>query len=148
MGLKNYTSSVPASTSITWIEKKLASKGATQILKEYGPDARVSCIKFSLRVDGQDVLFNLPAQIENCERVLRANLSQRAKADTIKKVPAQAERTAWKILADWVDAQMARIELAQVEVMEVFLPYVFDAQHNRTFFQLLKEKNFKMLPGA
>lgn len=148
MGLKNYTSKVPASQSIRYIEGKLVSKGATQIAKTYDPQQRVDRLRFSLRVDGRDILFNLPAQIENCEKVMERSLSSRALAETRRKVPAQAERTAWKILSDWVDAQMAMIELAQVDVMEVFLPYVCDPKTGRTFFEQLKEQNFKaMLPG-
>ncbi len=149
MGLKNYTSKVPASQSIRYIEGKLVSKGATQIAKSYDKDKRVERIRFTLKIDGSDMLFNLPARFENCERVMTRQLSNRAKAETRRKVPAQAERTAWKILADWVDAQMAMIELAQVDVMEVFLPYAYDPATQMTFFEQLKAKDFRpMLPGG
>ena len=53
----------------------------------------------------------------------------------------------WKILQDWVEAQMAMIELAQIEVMEVFLPYLYDGQKKQTFFEQIKSKGFqKLLP--
>jgi len=89
--------------------------------------------------------FKLPAQIANCERVLMANLSRRAKPETKKQVPKQAERTAWKIMSDWVEAQMAMIELAQVEVMEVFMPYLYDSATKQTFFQMAKKNDFQRL---
>lgn len=146
--LKNYTSSISADKSVLFIERKLVQHNAKQILKEYGPDARLAAICFMIPINGHDIPFKLPANIAKCEEVLLASLSPRARPETIKRVSKQAERTAWKILSDWVEAQMAMIELAQVEILEVFLAYVFDNQKQRTFFEGLKEKKFKaLLPG-
>ncbi len=147
--LKNYTSQVPVSTSVSFIEQCLTKNGARQILKEYDAAGRCDGICFSIPMNNSEIHFRLPAQIANCERVLMANLSRRAKPETKKAVPKQAERTAWKILSDWVEAQMAMIELAQVEVMEVFMPYLYDPATKQTFFQTAKANNFqKLLPGG
>jgi hypothetical protein len=35
----------------------------------------------------------------------------------------QAVRTAWRIVKDWVEAQMALVETQMVTTQEVFLPY-------------------------
>ena len=145
MPLKNYTSVVPASHSITYIERKLVQNGAKQILKEYDDAGRAIGITFFISVDGKELPFKLPAKIAECENVLRSNLSSRAKPETRKKIAPQAERTAWKILSDWVEAQMAMIELAQVEMMEVFLPYLYSHQKKQTFFELAKERGFNKL---
>ena len=41
------------------------------------------------------------------------------------------------------------IELAQTEIMEVFLPYVYDHQKQTTYFETLKQKGYKaLLPAA
>jgi len=145
MPLKNYTSKIPASQSIVFIERKLVLNGARDIMKRYDDNQRVCAIMFIIPIDGRDMPFKLPAQVDACERVLEGNLSPRAAAETRKKIPAQAERTAWKILADWVDAQMAMIELAQVEVLEVFLPYVYDHAKEQTFFEQVKQKKYRAL---
>lgn len=145
--LKNYTSSVPASRSQAFIERKLVQHGARAIQKTYGPDGRVDAMCFSIPIEGRDVFFRLPARVSNCEEVLRANLSSRARPETVKNIPDQAERTAWKIVSDWVEAQMAMIELAQIEVMEVFMSYIFDGE--QTYFEALKKKGYKgLLPGG
>ncbi len=107
--LKNYTSSVSAARSISYIEAKLAQNGARQILKLYDENARVEGMCFIIMLNGLEMPFKLPAKISECEKVLLANLSPRAKPETRKKVVQQAERTAWKILSDWVEAQMAMI---------------------------------------
>ena len=148
MPLKNYTSKQPASRSIEYIERKLVQQGATQILKTYGPDGRLSAICFSMMIGGVEMSFKVPAKVQACEEVLYANLSPRAKPETKAKIPKQAERTAWKIVQDWVEAQMAMIELAQVDIMEVFMPYLYDGSTGQTFFEKMKVSKYKALPGG
>ena len=143
MPLKNYTSTVPASRSISFIENKLVSCGARDIMKRYDPEARVESIMFMININGTDVPFRLPARIDACEKVMIGELSSRARPETRKKIPAQAERTAWKIVSDWVEAQMAMIELAQVDFMEVMLPYVYDGK--QSFYDRMKSEGFKLL---
>lgn len=145
MTIKNYTSQVAAARSISYIERKLVQHGATYINKEYEKDGRIKSMSFSLKRNGAFIPFRLPAKTEACEKVLIQNLSKRARPETLKKIPEQAERTAWKILSDWVEIQMSMIELAQVDFMEVFMPYVFDPIREQTFFEKMKEKNFKAL---
>jgi len=144
--IKNYTSGVSVQRSIAFIENKLAANGARQILKLYDDSQRVTGICFMIQVNGKEMPFKLPARIQECENILRANLSSRARPETINKIGEQAERTAWKIVSDWVEAQMAMIELAQVEIMEVFLPYLYNHSQGQTYFEILKGNNYKALP--
>lgn len=147
MTLKNYTSSVSASRSISRIETKLASHGARQIVKFYDDDNRVSSVAFIMKFDGIEMPYKLPARVAECEKVLKAGI-RRPRPDTFKRISDQAERTAWKIVSDWVDAQMAMIELSQVEFMEVFLPYLYSYNKEQTLFESIKERGYKaLLPG-
>lgn len=147
--LKNYTSTVPAAKSIAYIESRLAQHKANMIVKLYSPEGKVDAIAFTVKIGEVDMPFRLPAQLAACESTLKAHIGRRARPETIKKLAEQAERTAWKIVADWVDAQMAMIELAQVELLEVFLPYVYDHSKRQTYFQSIKERGFKaLLPAA
>jgi hypothetical protein len=146
--LKNYTSSVSAERSISFIESKLAHHGAKSILKEYDANKQVSGVSFIIPVNGADLPFKLPARIAECEKILLGQLSSRSRPETKKKISEQAARTAWKIQADWIEAQMAMVELAQVEITEVFLPYLFNFQTQKTAFQTFKEKGFKNLLPA
>lgn len=148
MGLKNYTSQVPASKSIGWIERRLAANGANQILKTYDITGRVEAIAFIVPIGGAGMSFKLPAQIAACEKTLKDTV-RRPRADTYKRIRKQAERTAWKIVADWVDAQMAMIELSQVEFLQVFMPYLYSHVQSKTFYEIAKEKGVqKLLPEA
>jgi len=72
----------------------------------------------------------LPANIEG---VLKVFAKQKVKADR-----EQAERTAWRNIRDWVLAQMAFVEAGNVEVDEVFLPYLTDGK-GKTLYQVYKD---------
>lgn len=90
------------------------------------------------------MFFELPARVDNCFRVLFAEV-KRPQPDTKERVRKQAERTAWKIVCDWVLIQLSMIMLEQAEPMQVFLPFVWDPVKERTYFDQLKEGNFKAL---
>ncbi len=149
MNLKNYTSSVPIITSIGKIEHRLAQAGANHISKSYAPDnsGRPIGIVFQITINNYPMTFKLPAKTE---RVFEYFVKQRARPPKQKQLEAirmQADRTAWKILADWVDIQISLIQLEQAEAMEVFLPYSYDVRSDKTLFEKIKETNYKLLTG-
>lgn len=141
--VKNYTSSVPASRSVQHIEDVLIRNGATLINKMI-ENGKLCGIAFVVSVNGSDLPFRLPARISNVEKMLKAQV-KRPRNGTMENIAAQAERTAWKLLSDWVDIQCSLIELQQVKFTEVFLPYVYDVTKKQTFFEKLEENNFRQL---
>ena len=58
----------------------------------------------------------------------------------IKDTWQQAERVAWRILKDWVEAQMALLDIEMVRFEEIFLPYI--EVQGQTVFEKLEEKQF------
>lgn len=148
MALKNYTSKVTASRSVEFIIAKLVAHGARKIQQEYSVEGRLTGLAFIMEIGNREVPFKLPARVKECERVLEGMRSARSLHQGKGKIPEQAVRTAWKILSDWVEAQMAMIELAQVEMMEVFLPYVYNPLTDQTYFEGLKAAKYKGLLPA
>lgn len=146
MNLKNYTSEVPAVTSMGKIETALVQAGATDISKKY-QDGVCIAIRFRMVVNNMPMFFELPAKVENCYRVLFAEV-KKPRPDTKVRVRQQAERTAWKIVCDWVLVQLSMIMLEQAEPMQIFLPYAWDPQKEETFFEKLKQGGFKALLPA
>ena len=55
----------------------------------------------------------------------------------------QAIRTSWRILKDWVEAQMALLETGMVTMDEIFLPYMLSG--GQTFYQALVAGEFEAL---
>jgi len=148
MPLKNYTSYVTARKSIERIESELAKHGARQILKKYTTDGKVSALCFMMEIDGRNVPFRVPALVAECEKILRSYV-KRPRRGTLNNLKEQAERTTWKIVADWLDGELAMLQLGQREVMEIFLPCLYDPVSDTTYFQMVKERGYKVLmPGA
>lgn len=140
--IKNYTSAIPASSSIERIEKQLIKMGAKNINKEYENGALVG-IKFLIDIEGNTVAFELPANVKAVFDVLWLDI-KRPRPETERNLKEQAVRTAWKIIDDWVQVQAAMIALKQAEMMQVFLPYAV-LPSGQSVYHSLRTNNFKML---
>ena len=66
----------------------------------------------------------MPARVENVEKIMRSGRRNYISQASAKTIAAQARRTGWRNIKDWIDAQIALIETEMVTVQEVFLPYV------------------------
>lgn len=144
MNLKNYTTQVNAVKSINMIEKLLVDFGSKNIMKEYGPEGRVSAISFTLDTQGMVLPFRLPAKVQEAYLWLK----RKHNSSNAKTLMDQAERIVWKQLYEWVFLQLCMIELEQAEKLELFFPYLKDVQKNETFYQKLKSNGFKQLSNG
>jgi hypothetical protein len=141
--IKNYTSEVAANRSVLHIEERLVQNKAKNIMKIY-ENERLQGIAFIVFVNGTDFPFKLPARLDRVEAVLLGQRKHFQKG-TRNKIKDQAERTAWKILSDWVDIQMSLVELDQAELVEVFMPYLYNHKKEQTFFDQWKENGFMQI---
>jgi hypothetical protein len=157
--LKNYTSNVPMSQTIYRIEQVLIKCGVSGVMKEYGPAGDVLAISFKIDLEnGKPWMIRLPANTKKATDALWLHYAngdsltsdgQKLSYDCGKKKKTRADfveqgqRTAWKIVQDWVEVQMSMIQMQQADFREVFLPYVWDGK--RSYFQALQESGFKAL---
>jgi hypothetical protein len=141
--IKNYTSGVPVDRTISKIEAVLVRGGATNIRKDYADGILVAiCFSTVNPVNGQLISVRLPANALGVYDVLRHSI-KRPRRGTLEKLREQANRTAWKLMQDWIEVQMSLIAMQQAEFLQVFLPYIWDG--NKTFYTALKDSGFKML---
>lgn len=82
-----------------------------------------------IEVHSQPVWFRLPCNVSGVYRAL-----QNQKIERRYKSESHARRVAWRIVKDWIEAQLAIVEANQAEMAEVFLPYAIDGT-GQTFFQ-------------
>lgn len=125
MGLKNYTTKIPASRSLQEIQDMLVLRGATGFMTEYEKDTgRILQITFGLDLDGKRVGFRLPLRWREVGQAISNDTSVRGEyRSKAKKDEDYVYRVAWRVLRDWVDAQMAMVDIGMVQTEEVFLPY-------------------------
>lgn len=119
MPLLNYTTKVPVSRTITEITAKLAKAGACGVAQEFDGHGRAIGLEFAIRVGPEMRSYVLPCRVAAVREVLN---QQRVARSFLE--PAHVERVAWRILGDWVAAQLAIIETQMVTLPQVMLPYM------------------------
>lgn len=139
MALLNYTTSISSEKTVSEIQSKLAKAGAHQILHEYDGFGNVNALSFRINTKFGNVAFRLPSNISAVEKTLKKQFS-RGKFVTTE----QATRVAWRILKDWIEAQLALIETGMVTVEQVFLPYAQDSK-GQTVYEWFLDRKFDKL---
>ncbi len=141
MGLLNYTTKIDADKTASEIAKCLSMHGATAILTEYNKEeGYIEGISFQIDLNGKKLGFRLPVdwkpvyEIMAKGRKFHWGKEEKQKSD----LRLQAVRTAWRIVKDWVEAQMALVETQMVQVGEVFLPYSV-MKDGRTLSQTIQD---------
>ena len=110
------------------IQQTLSKCGATQIATDYDK-GKITALRWTMAIQGKAVCFSLPIRVDPVFRVMNT----RGRADR-----AQAERTAWRLLLRWTQAQLALIETGMVDAAEVFTPYL-QVNNKQTLYQKLLE---------
>lgn len=137
MPLLNYTTKVNVYTTLGEIQGQLVAHGAKKIVQDYDEDGHIAALSFLIDTPAGPRGIRLPANVDAVHAVL---VRQKVKCDR-----DQAERVAWRIVKDWVEAQMAILESEMVQMDEIFLPYMVD-KSGQTFFQAYRN-NQLMLEG-
>jgi hypothetical protein len=124
MPIKNYASKSPANQSINKIQEMLVKHGATGVLFEYEQGTgRILALKFILTINGErKIPFSLPVDWRRFQLVLKAQGISKARDDDY------CYRVAWANVRDWVDSQLAFLELDMVDLPQLFLPYAMSGE--------------------
>lgn len=147
MPLRNYTSTVSVSKSVADIEELLVKAGATTVSKFYDDNKRLAGFFFQMVVDRRPMTFKLPADAAAVAKVMKSGV-KKAHRGTMQRIEEQAERTAWRLLYDWVHVQVSMILMEQAKAIQIFLPYWFNEQRNQTLFEHMEETKFKQLTAG
>jgi len=142
MPILNYTTSIQTEKTVSQIQALLSGAGAKAIITEYDDDQILSSIGFQLVIQGQTLSFRLPARIDKIHILLQNDSLVPNKLRTRE----QAARVCWRIIKDWIEAQIALTEAEQAQLTEVFLPYAQDST-GATLYEKLELKGFAGLIG-
>lgn len=135
--LLNYTTTIEPIKTAGEVMGMLAAKGVKSINIDYS-NGEPTGLSFMIEIKSRPVYFRLPCNYEGAERALRRTTPARYHTTD------QAKRVAWRIVKDWVEAQLAIIECGQAEMAEVFLAYAI-TENGQTLFQRMTQDPSRLL---
>ena len=139
-GILNFSTKISVFKTAAEIQKQLVKAGARGIYQEYDADQVLCGLSFQLKTDHGIINFKLPANIDGVYKHIQyeKRLAKRL------RTREQAARIAWRIIKDWVEAQVAIIKAEIVKAEEVFFPYALDNQ-GQTIFKAFEAQGLKMI---
>lgn len=136
-GPLNYTTQIRADKTAGECLSILARSGASAISITYA-DRKPVGIAFSLDTAHGPRVFSLPVNVAGVHK----SLIKAWRDGNIRNAytsEEHAQRVAWRILKDWLEAQLAIIDAQMVTLDEVMLPYLQVAEQ-RSLYQAYRER--------
>lgn len=136
----NYTTKINVHKTVAEMQKMLADQGAARVGVEYA-DGRPVGVSFGLDTPHGPRSFTLPVNAAAMQALLIAKdrageLRSGSRADRTSL--EQAERVAWRVVKDWLAAQLALVATEMVRLDEIFLPYLH-VDGNRTLYDQYRD---------
>lgn len=139
MAILNYTTTIDSFKTVSEMEYILMKHGAKSIMKKYEKES-ITGLSFLIDIGTQQIPVRLPVKVDECLEVLKREKKNSPRSN-IKATREQAERVAWRILKDWIEAQMALLDIEMVRFEEIFLPYI-ETNNGQTVYERLEEQKF------
>ena len=148
MRIKNYTTEINVLKTIGEIEKMLIEYGAHGIHKYYDEERNPSALIFEMTTKkGLTIPFKLPVSVEKWVQMINRFVSKGKLPRRFKDSKEKALKVGWRVVKDWVDAQLTIVESEAVEIEQVLLPYAYDQRNDKTVYERFKENPTLFLPA-
>lgn len=138
MSLLNYTTQINADKTASEIQRLLAAGKASAVLTEYDSNGVLVSISFRAATLFGVMSFRLPGNVEKVYRTMDRD----PRCPRRLKTREQASRVAWRIIKDWVEAQLALIRVEMVSMDQVFLPFIQHTDGGDTLYERLRAGGF------
>ena len=142
MAILNYTTTIEVTKTMGEIQTALVKAGARQILTNFAPDGRPTGLAFLCDTVLGPRHFVLPVNADKVLAVLKRDVREGK-----YKTPQHADRVAWRIMKDWVEAQLAIIQTEMVSLDQVMLPYMRGGD-GKTVYQLYMDEQLALPAGS
>lgn len=111
-------------------------------MQEFDGFGNVSALSFRLTTRGVVLSIRLPVDVGAVQRVMKAdkNIPFRYSGNA-----AHVRNVAWRVLKDWIEAQLALIQTAQATPEQIFLPFALMGDTGKTFYQMMEDSKFNYL---
>lgn len=148
--LKNYSSEAKVDDILRDIQQILVDAGVSAIAWMY-ESGLVSGVMFRINHDNHDLQIKVPFSVEKIKIVLKRQKII-PKRETYYKHYERLEqqdtercyRVALANVRDWLDAQMTFLLLDQVELTQLFLPYI-QTPSGKTIYEIATQSNYLSL---
>lgn len=134
--IKNYRTSVKASITVGEIQAIMA-KHASSVSVDY-EQGTPTAVRFSIMLDSE-IWFRLPCNPEGVRQTL---VRDRAPNRSLE----HARDVSWRIIKDWIHAQLAIVDAGQAKAAEVFFPYILESS-GETLFQKFENQHLRLTAG-
>ncbi len=149
--LKNYTTTIPAEKSLAEIETMLGKAGARGIMKKLDEKGNVEALIFTVVTADGELPFKMPCDVAR----IQVTMTRQKSAGKLKGISwpklrdkTHATNVGWRIIKDWVAVQLSLIQIDLVDLEQIFLPYAYNWNTEKTFYDSIKEGGFKLLQGG
>lgn len=143
-GLLNYTTEISVEKTVGEIYGLLARNKSEAVMSEFDGAGNITAIAFKVKTRHGLIAFRLPANIPAAAQVLKDQAYARQIPRRFQNDVPQARRVAWRIIRQWLEAQLALVQLGMAKIEEVFLPYAQNAA-GETVFEALERDEFRGL---
>lgn len=142
MPILNYTTTIDTNKTLGEIQRVLVRAGARQTAAEFDDQARPVGLAFAVETPEGMRRFALPANADGVYAALR-----REKVPKRFQTVDQAHRVAWRILKDWVEAQMAIHEAGLARLDQIMMPYMLVGPGSETMWDRYLDNQLAIGPG-
>lgn len=139
MPIKNYTTEVAVSKTMGEITQLLSRKGVSRISTLFDEAGDPTGIGFTMKTEYGLRDFEFIVNYDGVLKVLKAEAQPRY------QTKAQASRVGWRIARDWLDAQVALVEIGLASMDQVFMPYMIAGPHGETVYSMIRAQGLKEL---
>lgn len=138
----NYSSIIPVAQTAGECQAILAAAGAASVAVHY-EDGQPTGLSFSLVTPHGRRDFTLPVNVAGMQGVLAGAAREGLrvhKAGVKVDSREHAARVAWRVVKDWLEANLALIAARMATIDEVMLPYLVVNNDGRTLWQAYRER--------
>lgn len=128
MPILNYTTKIDSYKTVAEIQQLLAKKGVKKMIIDNDEKGNPFALMFFIEWKGMPTSFSLPCNFTGVFSALKKQNVQKSLC-----TEEQAMRVGWRIIKDWVEAQMAIVEADLASMQEIFLPYAITSSGARLF---------------
>lgn len=138
-GPLNYTTRVPVESTAVEVVGMLSRHGASMVGQEFDGHGKPTGVQFIIDTEFGKRQYRLPVNVPGVFAALkRAQAAGQIVGYYVKQ--DQAERVAWRVIKDWLEAQIAMIEAQVISLEQVMLPYMLIDAHTSVWDKYVQDE--------